>query len=304
MEEKYEEGSLGLFNEQIMQTRILIVTATKIEKDVLHKTLKPITGKEKIVQVSKGKHTYYLGIFGKYNVVHVACGDIGSIGRAASAITTSEAIRDCNPKIVIMIGIAFGSDKKKQNIGDVLVSERVIMYEAQRVGADIKVNRGKEGPASPLLIDRFQNVNDWKFALNNKVAKIFTGAVLSGEKLLDNPQRKKELLDDYPTAIGGEMEGSGIYSASDGNVDHWIMVKAICDYADGNKSRKKSSKQEIAATAAVDLCELVFNKQYVFEDVEVYPYDSPNNNYKDPKGNKELTQKLFELAKKQIYDKD
>ncbi len=303
MQEKYEEGHLELFTEQLTRTRMLIVTATKIEKDALHNVLKPLNGKEKIVQVSKDKQTYYLGIFGRYNVVHVACGDMGSIGRASSTITTADAIRDCNPKIVIVVGIAFGTDRKKQSIGDVLISDRVIMYEAQRLGKTVTINKSKEGPASSLLINRFVNANDWKYESLKGRAKTEVGAILSGEKLVDNAEEKSKLLAMHPTAIGGEMEGGGIYSACDGKENHWIMIKAICDFADGNKGKNKKENQAIASASAVSICEFVCTKNHVFEDIGVYPYDSPKNNDKDPKGNKQLTQKLFELAKKQIYGK-
>ena len=304
MDYQYEEESLQFFEEHIKYVSILVVTATSIEKEALHKSLKPTKGKGSIIQVAKGKQTYYFGVFGKFNIVHVACGDMGSIGRASSTITTSDAITECKPKIVIMVGIAFGVDKKKQKIGDVLVSERVIMYEPQRMGKVETIYRSKEGPASSLLINRFQNTNDWKFKIAGRFAEINIGAVLTGEKLIDNPIKKQELVKQYQTAIGGEMEGGGIYSACDGRVDHWIMVKAVCDYADGNKGKNKKKNQQIAAESAVGLCENLFNKLHSFDEIGVYPFDSGKNDYKDPKGNKAMTDWLFQLNKKQIFDED
>ncbi|MFB3154300.1 MAG: NB-ARC domain-containing protein, partial [Candidatus Acidiferrales bacterium] len=50
-----------------------------------------------------------------------------------------------------------------------------------------------------------------------------------------------------PEAIGGEMEGAGLYvSCHDENVD-WILVKAICDWADGHKAEDKKARQQTAA---------------------------------------------------------
>jgi nucleoside phosphorylase len=76
------------------------------------------------------------------------------------------------------------------------------------------------------------------------------GAVLSGEELIDNAERKKELFDAFPHAIGGEMEGRGLYGAAQAAGVDWILVKAICDWADGNKHKLA---QPLAAAAAVDL---------------------------------------------------
>ncbi len=52
-------------------------------------------------------------------------------------------------------------------------------------------------------------------------------------------------------AIGGEMEGAGIWAASARNDTPWILVKGVCDWADGKKGKEY---QEFAAAAAVSLC--------------------------------------------------
>lgn len=76
------------------------------------------------------------------------------------------------------------------------------------------------------------------------------GLVLSGEKLIDSLAYKKRLLALEPEAVGGEMEGAGLYAAAnDAGVD-WILVKAICDWADGTKN---SAAQPQAARNAAEL---------------------------------------------------
>jgi len=271
MNKLYEEESSRFFAENIDDFNILLVTATKTEKQALHQCLKPIEGRDSLVKVSIDNQTYFLGIFGSYNVVHVACGEMGSIGRAASIITTKDAIVACKPVIVLMIGIAFGRDKTKQQIGDVLVSEKVTPYEPQRVGKDAIITRGNEGPASVLLLNRFKNVDDWQYSLAKRNAEVILGEVLTGEKLIDNPDLKAELMSRYPNAKGGEMEGAGIYAACDGysNV-HWILVKGICDYADGKKKVKKEQNQKTAIDAALSLCEHVFSLKHGFENIGVF----------------------------------
>ena len=277
MANRYIEENQDYLTKNIDDFKLLIITATPLEKEILHQTLKPIEGKESLIKISKGKQTYYFGIFGMYKAIHVACGDMGSIGRESSIITTSNAISDCNPKIVLMVGIAFGVNKKKQKIGDILVSERVIPYEPQRVGKSDTVFRGKEGPASSLLLNRFRNVDDWEYPIKTKNAEIIIGEILSGEKLIDNPDLKDILINKYPNAKGGEMEGAGVYAACDGHDNHWILVKGICDYADGNKNRNKEANQIIAAKSAINLCEHVFNLKHSFENINVFSFDSVKN---------------------------
>jgi len=82
------------------------------------------------------------------------------------------------------------------------------------------------------------------------LAGLHKGAVLSGEELIDNAARKAELLQRFPEAIGGEMEGTGLSAASFYERRPWILIKAICDWADGVKN---SYHQPLAAAAAASL---------------------------------------------------
>jgi nucleoside phosphorylase len=49
------------------------------------------------------------------------------------------------------------------------------------------------------------------------------GQMLSGEKLVDDPEFKQALFDRYPKAIGREMEGAGVASAADRKKCKWIL---------------------------------------------------------------------------------
>lgn len=264
---------------------LLLVTATETEKKELHKHLKPLPGQTKVIKVYKGKYTYYVGVFGRYYAVHVACNDMGSSQRNASLVTTVDAANTWSPKVALMVGIAFGADKKKQKIGDVLVSERIINYEPQRKGKETTLMRGKEGPASSILIDRFKSVNDWSFVQNDRTPAIIVGTMLSGEKLIDDPDYKEELMKAYPEAIGGEMEGAGIYSACDTRVEHWILVKGICDYADGKKRRNKKANQKLAIESAVSLCLHVFSSSNALKAASLKEQDEVlNTDFSEDKG--------------------
>ncbi len=91
---------------------------------------------------------------------------------------------------------------------------------------------GDRTTASERLLNRFRNDdNYWQGK-----AQTHFGLVLSGEKLVNDPGFRDSLLEEEPEAIGGEMEGAGLYAATrEAKVD-WILVKAICDWADGHKN--------------------------------------------------------------------
>lgn len=275
-EDNYKEEEKSFVSKRKNEFNLLLLTATKVEKDALHKAMRPLNGEKKLIKISDGKQTYYLGVFGKYNAVHVSCGKMGSAGKRASLTTANDAIAFCKPKVAIMVGIAFGKSSKggKQNIGDVLVSESITPYEVQRVGKKI-IHRGTSGPACSIILDRFKNLDDWKYEFSyrkkSRKPKVIIGELLSGEKLVDNNGFKEKLFKSYPLAIGGEMEGVGLYAACDTKVKHWAVVKAICDWADGNKGVGKDKKQAIAAESAVALCLHAFNSSHAFRDTGLQP---------------------------------
>lgn len=234
-----------------------IVVTTEVERQSLLCRLRPPQNRRSVLQVFEGNNTYFVGRLGVSNVVLVMSA-MGSVGRDASTIVTTELIEHWKLNAVVMVGIAFGKDAEKQMIGGVLVSERVISYEPQRLGAEVNHNRGEEHKSSTVLLNRFRNVLGWDFKdPSGRQCDHQVGPVLSGEKLVDNPDEKLKLFSRFPTAIGGEMEGAGFAAAAERKKCEWIVLKAICDWGDGTKHKHH---QAFAAAAAVDLLTHVLNQ--------------------------------------------
>lgn len=261
----YISKSLSELNEYITTINCLIVTATDVETSELHKQLLPIEGTS-IYRLYQGNFTYYIGQFGKIRVVHVQSG-MGSIASNASIVTISAALNQWKPKAVIMVGIAFGKDSSSQKIGDVLISETIIPYNIQKIGTQKAIQRGPVPPAGTVLINRFKNgVKDWYHELpEGQRAKAHFGGILSGESLVDNREYRDKLLEDNPTAIGGEMEGAGLFAAASQYNVEWILVKGICDFADGNKSTNKHVYQQLAIESSVSLCNHICSVPTIFD---------------------------------------
>lgn len=238
---------------------VLLVTATKLETENLHKALQPPDGEKTLIKLHEGNHTYYLGTLGAHAVAHVQC-TMGSLSTNGSTLTVSDAIQKWNPCVIIMVGIAFGVDEVNQQIGDVLISKSIVNYENQRVGAESTISRATPTPCGVTILNRFLNSTDWEHQLPSGAQSTASpGLLLSGEKLIDNIDYRNKLLEYYPGAIGGEMEGSGLAAAADSHHREWILVKGICDWADGKKSHDKKERQKIAVNAAISLCIHVLN---------------------------------------------
>ena len=223
---------------------VLLVTATKVESRTAIDVFEQATGCEPEPQ-SIGDRTYFhLGTVGSARVF-LTQSEMGSSGLNASQQAVSKGIEALSPVAVIMVGIAFGINEEKQAIGDILVTEQLRPYELQRMGTAQIILRGDKPHASSWLINHFRSAD-----LQWEGARVRFGAVLTGEKLVDDMDFRSQLRDFEPEAIGGEMEGAGLYAACHDKKVDWILVKGICDWADGNKSQNKDTYQKTAARNA------------------------------------------------------
>lgn len=245
-----ERGFRAPYND-VMPHRadVLIVTVTEVESQAVMAVFRDATGREAKAEAIANEFYLDLGDINGSRVF-MALSGMGAGGLGGSQERIRKAIDALSPAAVIMAGIAFGIDEQKQAIGDVLVSENLSLYGLQRRGTDADGNlhiipRGDRPSSSPRLVNWLRIAS-----LKWDQSKIRFGVVLTGEHLVDNIDYRAELLELEEEAIGGEMEGAGLYVAcQNGKVD-WILVKAICDWADGKKAVDRKTRQETAAKNA------------------------------------------------------
>lgn len=191
----------------IHKADVLIVTVTEVESRAVMKLFRETTGKDPKPETIGDR--IYLDL-GELNGTHVfmALSGMGTGGVSGSQEGVRKSIEALSPSAVIMVGIAFGINEQKQAIGDILVSERLMLYDLQRVGTDNDGNleiipRGDRPHASPSLLNRLQVTN---LSWDESEAKVRFGLILSGDKLADNIDFRRQLLGFEPEAIGGEGE--------------------------------------------------------------------------------------------------
>lgn len=246
---------------------VLIVTVTRLEARAVLTAFEAATG-QKAQPVSIGDRVYRnLGSLNGTRVF-LALSEMGAMGLGASLQAISKGIAALHPRAVIMVGIAFGMNESKQALGDILVARQLMLYEAQRVGSPQLVARGDRVHASSWLINYLSSAElDWTGA------PVRFGLMLTGEKLVDNLDYREGLKRLEVEAIGGEMEGAGLYVAcQDAKVD-WVLVKAICDWADGNKAQDKDARQDQAAKNAAGFVVHALGHARLLRD----PSPSPNS---------------------------
>jgi nucleoside phosphorylase len=248
-------------SERLRSIDVLVMTATDCETNAVLAAMKPLPGEALLLSGTLSIDTYTLGTLGRYAVVHCQSG-MGSTAADGAQFTTGDAIREVAPKVILLVGIAFGMKRTEQRLGDVLVAKNIRPYEMFKLQPNTLGDRGSSIPASVKLAKWFkERSRDWRFrrADGSHVQLMTPGDVLSGEKLVNNRDFRDWLLHIFPSALGGEMEGIGAYAANQRyGPCEIVLVKAICDWADGCKNDRA---QPFAAAAAVSAVAHVLSKQ-------------------------------------------
>jgi nucleoside phosphorylase/tetratricopeptide (TPR) repeat protein len=222
---------------------ILLITVTDVESRAVMKVFREATGKAPQLEAIGDRDYHDLGELNGTRVF-MALSEMGASGPGGSHESVRKGIEALSPAAVIMVGIAFGVNQQKQAIGDILVSQQLRLYDLQRVSKDEIILRADKPHASTWLINRFKNAAlHW----DESKAKVRFGVILSGEKLVDDVDYRDRLKQFESEAVGGEMEGTGLYVASHDKKVDWILVKAICDWADGNKNNPDKDKHQQTA---------------------------------------------------------
>ena len=277
---------------------VVFITCNDHESTAVLQTFYPVGRPQS--HTPKGITYNILGLHGNMQIYH--CVSRQSICQAQN--TSRDIIEDLHPAAIIAVGIAFGVNPEKQRIGDVLISENVQDYELSRINQDGSITpRGHKPEASSMLIQRFNHVNQTANSYPESSLtwpKLHFGTILSGAKLVDNLNYRQSLQKLAPEAIGGEMEAFGIYMAANHrDKTDWIIIKAICDWANGNKNaNSKEKNQKLAAENAALVVKKALDLGSLFKPGHKQNFpgtDRPDYPQKD---------RIDDLAKIRAYSKD
>lgn len=210
---------------------------------------------------------YYLGQFGCYPAAYIHVDEQGVTNPSAMPLV-SQLVYELSPIAVVMVGIAFGADRRKQKIGDVLVSNKILPYDAQKILSNKTEYKEIPKEVGFQLLNAFRDCREWVYHLpNSERSKVYIGSILTGSRLVNNYKYRTQLLNDFSDykPIGGEMEAQGIYSMCKMHgIAEWIIIKGICDWGYKKNTSSKETDQIIAANAAVEYCFHVFSREGVF----------------------------------------
>ncbi len=238
---------------------VLLVTAKQEETEAIVNACEQATGRSHTLEFLGAGAYFDLDKIGGARTFLVQS-EMGAGGPGGATLTIQEGIQFLSPSAVILVGIAFGMQQKKQRMGDVLVSRQLLGYELQRIGQEesgewnFRLRGDKPQGSTRLLAQVRASLVSWQGQ------KVHIGLMLSGDKLVDNFDFRELLRKFEPEAIGGEMEGAGLYAAAERNHKDWIIIKAISDWADGKKKYQQSQRQHDAVRNATQLVMHVLQK--------------------------------------------
>jgi nucleoside phosphorylase len=249
---------------------VVLVTVNEHETDALLDVFGEAS--PPLQQTKEGVTYSFLGVHGGLKIVNTQC-EMGAGGIGASQQRTQQAIQHWRPQAVISVGVAFGLDEEKQSIGDVLVSTQIQDYELGRMNHDdVLTPRGDRPSCADALLNRLRVTNSTERRCSKNWPKIQFGLILSGQKLVDNLDYRERLKAMFKEAIGGEMEGTGVYASASAAKTDWIVVKGICDWGHKKNQADKDTCQRLAAKnaavvlkASLNLCGL-YNVQSIAEN--------------------------------------
>ena len=252
---------------------VLLMTATEIELRGIMGYLKSMgdTENDKIIETftnaEAGKIKFYIGKYGQYPVVvGMSAPGKAQQGPLDANDVTTKLMNTVKPRYVIAVGICYGMDKSKTSSGDVIVANLICDYTCLRVGdKDTLQPRGGTPSVGATLLQVFSSPVGYSHTQDGKKVEVRCGPFIARPDLVDSPKYKEELKRLKPDALGGEMEGAGIMAAVKNDTSKYkveaIIIKAICDWGDGEKSKAADWKPFSSHAAA----------RYVHHQMNKYP---------------------------------
>ena len=147
------------------------------------------------------------------------------------------------------------------------------------MGETQSILRGGETLCGSILSERFRNhQHHWELKCEKRLVKAHQGLLLSGPYLIANAEFRDQLVGKFANRelLGGEMEGAGAYETAARDHVEVILVKGICDWADGHKNDRA---QPFAAYAAVSLAKYVLSQPDVLRELGAKDVNPPDPNY-------------------------
>lgn len=210
----------------LSRCKVMVLTANLIEKAILHYMIAEHS-KEKIIRIICGSTAYFVLKWGNYWVAHVHQTETGANKDLGTTATVHDALKYFTPNVIFSIGVAFGIDLYTQNIGDVIVSKRILPYSENKRDEDmVRPDRSQDKSIDKWLHVRLANAIGF-------LDSVTYGDILTGGSVLSSFAEKDKICLGYSKSdfiAGGEMEGNALFQLASTDGIPGAVIKGICDW--------------------------------------------------------------------------
>jgi adenosylhomocysteine nucleosidase len=167
-------------------------------------------------------------------------------GPRSAAVAYDRLQASFEPAVVLLVGIAGGIDPKVE-IGDVVIADQVLYYDARRETEDGPQRRGQSHPMTPTMRHRlnefFHRSGGIVSSADGENIRIWRGPIGSGDAVVTD--RNADIIaflrrfNEKTLAVETEAGGVGQASYEHLDAEHvshgWLTIRGISDHADRAK---------------------------------------------------------------------
>lgn len=264
----------------LSDTKVMIITANEIEKTSLFAYAFE-HNKTSFVQIGVKNIVYTFFALGSMVVAHVEI-NAGSYSNGGSSDIIKKLMWKATPNVVILLGVAFGCDPSKTQLGDVLVGRQHFSYDKSSKISEETLSIKKLHIEEPdeYMLNRFKalvTTEDKIISDFNKAFQVVFGNMITGEFVVDSIDFRELIFKPFEAfgVVGGEMEAQGAFAeVKKYKRTHCILIKGICDWGAGKNEKieednPKNKLQTYAALNACKVCCQLLSEKNFYSDCKV-----------------------------------
>ncbi|WP_133407700.1 5'-methylthioadenosine/adenosylhomocysteine nucleosidase [Parashewanella tropica] len=170
------------------------------------------------------------GEYGEHQLIVTRSG----IGKVTASIATTILIQEYNPEYIINTGSA-GGFAKELAIGDIVISNEVRHHDVDVTAFGYEIGQVPQHPAAylphPTLVDAASKAID-------KIGEVkaIEGLICSGDSFINNPERAKVMLSNFPTMAACEMEAAAVAQVCYQFKKPFVVIRSLSDNANDDSA--------------------------------------------------------------------
>lgn len=184
-------------------------------------------------------------------------------GPRSAAVAFDHLQREFKPPVVLLVGIA-GGIRPDLAVGDVVIADEVIYYDARRETPDGPRRRGGSQPMTPVLRHRlnefFRRYGQSLRLERADVVRLYRGPIGSGDAVVTDSdsdiiawlRRVNEKTVAVETEAGGVGQAFYEHIDAEHSLRGWLTIRGISDLADRNKGHDRHRFAADRAAAVTD----------------------------------------------------